>query len=146
MIIASFMVGLAMGSFMANRMISKRQIIKTRSLLEVEIAIVVYIILFMIMLFWGRTLLGGFSFALLTILIGVLTGFEFPVAGKILFSSPWETAGSLYAADLLGASLGALFVCLFVIPVFGIYYTCLFLIVFKLPIIFGLLVRRRTAA
>lgn len=146
MIVASFMLGLAVGSFMANRMISRRSIIKTRSILEVEIAIVVYIILFMIMLFWGRTLLGVFSFALLTILIGVLTGFEFPVAGKILFSSPWETAGSLYAADLLGASLGALFVCLFVIPVFEIYYTCLFLIVFKLPIIFGLLVRRRTAA
>lgn len=145
MIVASFMLGLATGSFIANEMISKNHMISKRSILVVEIAIVVYIALFMIMLFWGRTLLGGFSFALLTVLIGVLTGFEFPVAGKILFSSPWKTAGSLYAADLLGASLGALFICLFVIPVFGIYYTCLFLIVFKLIIISGLLVRGRIA-
>ncbi len=145
MIIASFMLGLAIGSFMANRMISRHYTINRRSILEVEIAIVVYIILFMAMLFWGRTLLGDFSFALLTILIGALTGFEFPIAGKILFTSPWETAGSLYAADLLGASLGALLVGLFVIPVFGIYYTCLFLVAFKILIISGLLVRGRTA-
>ena len=145
MIIASFMLGLAIGSFIANRMISRHYTINKRSILEVEIAIVVYIVLFMAMLFWGRTLLGDFSFALLTILIGALTGFEFPIAGKLLFTSPWETAGSLYAADLLGASLGALLVGLFAIPVFGIYYTCFFLIVFKILIISGLLVRRRTA-
>ena len=144
MIIASFMLGLAIGSFIANRMISRHYTINKRSILEVEIAIVVYIILFMAMLFWGRTLLGDFSFALLTILIGALTGFEFPIAGKILFTSPGETAGSLYAADLLGASLGALLVGLFVIPVFGIYYACLFLVAFKILIISGLLVRRRT--
>ncbi len=146
MIIASFMFGLAVGSFTANRIIAGRRIIKTRSVLEIEIAIVAYIALFMAMLFWGRSMLDDLSFALLTVLIGALTGFEFPVAGKILFSSPWETAGSLYAADLLGASLGAFFISLFVIPVFGIYYTCLFLIVFKLFIILGLLVRGRTAA
>lgn len=144
-IIASFMFGLAVGSFMANRAISKNRAINIRSVLEIEIAITVYIVLFMMMLFWWQALLGNFGFAVLTVLIGALTGYEFPIAGRILFSSPWETAGSLYAADLLGASLGALIVSLFVIPVFGIYYTCSLLIVFKILIIVGLLFRRRTS-
>ncbi|MBW2545252.1 MAG: hypothetical protein JRD43_07330 [Deltaproteobacteria bacterium] len=142
-IIASFMSGLAVGSFMANRAISKGHTINKRSILEIEVAIVACIILFMMMLFWWQALLGNLAFALLTVLIGALTGYEFPIAGKILFSSPWETAGSLYAADLLGASLGALVVSLFIVPVFGIYYTCALLIVFKMFIILGLLTRKR---
>ena len=142
-IIASFMSGLAVGSFIANKAISKGHTINKRSILEIEVAIVACIILFMMMLFWWQALLGNLAFALLTVLIGALTGYEFPLAGKILFSSPGETAGSLYAADLLGASLGALVVSLFVVPVFGIYYTCALLIVFKVFIILGLLSRKR---
>ncbi len=144
-IIASFMFGLAVGSFMANRVISKNRAISSRSILGIEVAIVAYLVLFMIMLFWGQALLGNSVLAVLTVLIGALTGYEFPIAGRILFSSPWETAGSLYAADLLGASLGALVVSLFIIPVFGIYYTCSLLIVFKIFIILGLLVQRKTS-
>ncbi len=144
-IIASFMFGLAVGSFMANRVISKNRVISSRSILGIEVAIVAYLVLFMIMLFWGQALLGNSVLAVLTVLIGALTGYEFPIAGRILFSSPWETAGSLYAADLLGASLGALVVSLFIIPVFGIYYTCSLLIVFKIFIILGLLVQRKTS-
>ncbi len=144
-IIASFMFGLAAGSFMANRGISKKRAINIKSILEIEMAIIAYLVLFMMMLFWGQAVLGNFAFAVLTVLIGALTGYEFPLAGKILFSSPWETAGSLYAADLLGASLGALVASLFVVPVFGIYYTCSLLILFKVFIILGLLFRNRIA-
>jgi len=152
-IIASFMLGLATGSFMANRAISKnhtinhhglpRERINRNFILGIETAIAVYVLLFMMILFWGQALLGNFVFAILSILIGVLAGLEFPVAGKILFSSPGETAGSLYATDLLGASLGVLLVSLFVVPLFGIYYTCTFLIVFKALIISGMLFQRR---
>lgn len=142
-IIASFMSGLAVGSFMANRAISKTHAINIRSIVAIEVAITAYFVLFMMMLFWWQALLGNLAFALLTVLIGALTGYEFPLAGKILFSSPGETAGSLYAADLLGASLGALVVSLFVIPALGIYYTCSLLILCKIFIILGLLFWKR---
>ncbi|HOO90700.1 MAG TPA: fused MFS/spermidine synthase [Syntrophales bacterium] len=144
-IIASFMSGLAVGSFAANRVIATNRVIGKRSIIIVEVAIAIYLILFMTMLFWGRALLGNLSFALLTILIGALTGAEFPIAGKILFSTPWETAGSLYAADLLGASLGALVVSLFIIPAVGIYYTCSLLILCKVFITLGLWFSKRSS-
>lgn len=136
LVIAAFMAGLALGSFLANRI----ERVKRRALLATEGAVIFYLLLFVYALFSGKNLLEPFTLAFLTLLMGALTGAEFPIAGSILFSSPRETGGSLYTADLLGGSLGAFAVGIFLVPSFGIYSACFFLIALKGLIACGFLV------
>ncbi len=138
LIIAAFMFGLAIGSFSTNQL----TFVNKNTLLTIELAIIIYLLIFMLIIYMGKPILGTVIFAIMATLIGVLTGAEFPVAGRLVFSSPWKTAGSLYAADLLGGSLGAFVVSLFLIPAVGIYNTCVLLIVFKMLIVSGLLVKK----
>ena len=63
-------------------------------------------------------------FPILTGIVGFLTGAQFPLAAKLTFHGVEKTTGSLYAFDLLGASLGALLVSTFCIPLIGITTTC----------------------
>lgn len=70
------------------------------------------------------------SFYFLASIIGFLTGTVFPLANKMLFRQEKEGAlqtGFLYAADLLGAFLGAILPSLFLIPVFGVIKTVILL-------------------
>jgi spermidine synthase len=127
LVIAAFMAGLALGSYVANRI----ERAKRGTLLATEGAIIVYLLLFVAALFAGKNLLEPAALAFLTLLMGALTGAEFPIAGSVLFSSPRETGGSLYTADLLGGSLGAFAVGIVLVPRFGIYSACFFLIALK---------------
>ncbi len=81
---------------------------------------------------------GSFLLITLSVVTGVLTGAEFSITGKVSFSTPWDTAGTPYAADLIGVSLNAFVTTIFFIPLIGIYGSCLFLIGLKI-IIFPLL-------
>jgi hypothetical protein len=56
--------------------------------------------------------------------IGFLVGAQFPAAARLVFRRVEETAGTLYALDLLGACLGALLVSVFCVPLLGITSTC----------------------
>lgn len=135
-IIASFMLGLAAGSYMANRLL----LVTPKNILKIEAYIIIYILIFLLIVVAGKSLHGIIIFPVLAVVIGTLTGAEFPIASRLVHSSPSETAGSLYAADLLGGSLGAIVVSLFLVPSIGIYYTCLMLAAFKILIISGLIV------
>lgn len=137
-IVASFMFGLAAGSFTANRLVERGGPIGKAALLGLEAAILLFTFLYVLALAFGREFLTDAMFALVTALIGALTGAEFPVASRLTGSPPGETAGSLYAADLLGAGLGAAAVSLLLIPMAGIYATCLILMAVKVFILGGL--------
>lgn len=127
LVIASFMSGLAAGSYIANRM--NRVTMKT--ILMLEIAIIVYMAVFVALLSHA----GGVALIILSLVIGALTGAEFPLAGDVSFTSAWDTAGTLYAADLIGGSLGAFVTSIFLIPLVGIYGSCLCLMGMKFIII-----------
>ncbi|MBW2636896.1 MAG: hypothetical protein JRC86_05145 [Deltaproteobacteria bacterium] len=127
LVIAAFMAGLALGSYVANRI----ERVKRGALLATEGAIIVYLFCFLVALIAGKNLLEPVTLAFLTLLMGALTGAEFPIAGSVLFTSPRETGGSLYTADLLGGALGAFAVGIVLIPRFGIYSACFFLIALK---------------
>ncbi|MBN2059087.1 MAG: fused MFS/spermidine synthase [Deltaproteobacteria bacterium] len=131
LVIASFMFGLAVGSYMANRM----EITGKKSIIKIEMAIIIYLLSFIAILSWVKPLSGSFVVILLAVIVGALTGAEFPLAGKLSFSSPWKTGGSLYAADLIGGSLGAFATSIFLVPLLGIYLTCFILAGFKIFII-----------
>jgi spermidine synthase len=69
----------------------------------------------------------------LNALAGFLVGMEFPLASKMyLRASLSETAGILYASDLLGAFLGSLLVSVMLLPALGVLETCLLVAVLKL--------------
>ena len=74
-------------------------------------------------------------FSLLNALIGGVAGAQFAAASAFVVRSGREVglaAGELYAADFLGACLGAVMVGTFCVPLFGVLESCLLLGALKL--------------
>ncbi len=124
-IITMFMLGLALGSFYANR---KKRSVTTFVILE--FAIVAYALLLPFILVNLRTLNLGFVasqliFSLLTLALAIMVGMEFPIAAKLDFTSVKETASKLYTADLIGSAIGALITAAFLVPLLGLINVCI---------------------
>jgi spermidine synthase len=140
MIVTAFMAGLAAGALAANRRLARWG---ARELGVLVLGVSVYAAaLPFAMMSLGRVAGGGVgdlagqaAFAGLTFILGGLVGMAFPVAGKMdLVASPGNaggfpnvsaTAGRIYAADLVGACLGALLVSTLLIPLLGVTPVCL---------------------
>ncbi len=136
-LIAGFMAGLVIGSNFMNKHID---LIKDKvfTLTKIEFWIIIYAVILPIVFFLlldienqliislGRHLL----FPLLIILAGSLVGSEFPLASRIhlgVRQTVAHTGGLFYALDLLGACFGSIVVSIFIIPIYGIIKTCLFI-------------------
>jgi len=63
--------------------------------------------------------------ALLTLVLAVLVGMQFPLANRLEFDGTARGAARLYAADFIGACLGALLACTLLIPLIGVGGVCL---------------------
>jgi spermidine synthase len=135
LLIAAFMVGLAIGSTLMTRIMNR---IANNKLLfiKIESLILAYSILVPAVLMIFHSHLGQPAiFALvqavilvLSLVCGILVGSEFPLASKIYLKDTGrvsEVAGALYAVDLLGACLGAILVSVWLIPVLGTVNTCI---------------------
>jgi len=140
LLIASFMVGLTLGGIWMTRRLNVVQqedvIDDYKNFLKLELCIVLYtVVLISVLYLLNRLQEYAFVFAtaqyillFLNSLCGFLVGAEFPLANKIYMKHTLnhaETAGKLYAADLIGSWIGALFVTIIFIPLFGIFNTCL---------------------
>ena len=70
---------------------------------------------------------------LLNALGGCLVGWQFPLSSQLHLGTgkASHSAGVLYAADLIGAFLGALAVGIALLPVVGTAGTCVFVVVLK---------------
>ena len=79
--------------------------------------------------------------------IGMIIGLEFSCTNILFFAGPGEMGkfriGTLYAADLMGACLGALGVSVFMIPAYGVYKTLLFLIMINITLAVVLFIHRQ---
>jgi spermidine synthase len=62
---------------------------------------------------------------LLTLILAVLVGMQFPLANRLEFDGTIAGASRLYTADFIGAFLGALLACTLLIPVIGVGGVCL---------------------
>lgn len=129
LIVTMFMAGLGIGSLAMNRMLPRRG---RGDLIRLELAVAAYAAcLPLILIALGR--LDGTAAAvasrvavpLLSMLLAVLVGMEFPLAGKIDFQQVTSTAARLYTADYIGAALGALIVSTLLIPLIGVVGVCL---------------------
>jgi spermidine synthase len=63
--------------------------------------------------------------ALLTLVLAVLVGAQFPLANRLQFDGTATGASRLYTADFVGASLGALLASTLLIPLVGVMGVCL---------------------
>ena len=142
LLVAAFMAGLALGSWMMNRDLEKSQNwIMTLIGLESFIALFSLLVLFILYFLYssGKEPLNLWTdkigFLLMSLLSGFWVGLEFPLSSMIFAGyggGVARTAGILYAADLLGAWAGALLVGVIFIPVMGILLTCGAIILLKL--------------
>jgi spermidine synthase len=143
LLIAAFMVGLTLGGMWITRRLSgvhrseqKNAIDDYATFSKLEVFIVLYsAALIGVLYLLNRFQEYAFIFAaaqyillFLNALCGFLVGAEFPLANSIYLKHTvhyTQTAGKLYAADLIGSWVGALFVTIAFIPLLGIMHTCL---------------------
>ena len=128
-IVTVFMAGLALGAHMANRLTSAGPV----SLPALALSIAGYaVVLPWLLPLLGR--LGGTEASLvlvkvtigaLTLVLAMLVGLQFPVANRLEYDGTVAGASRLYAADFVGAFLGALLACTLLIPLIGVLGVCL---------------------
>jgi len=131
-IVTVFMAGLAIGAVMANRrMDSRSNNAKKLALLAVAIAVYAILLAFLLprlnrladtaaaLVFIKATI------ALLTLILAVLVGMQFPPANRLEFDGTVAGASRLYTADFVGAFLGALLASTLLIPLIGVTGVCL---------------------
>jgi len=127
-IVTAFMLGLGIGSWTMNRRLARC----TRAhLVGLELAVALAAVCLPLVLIGLGTLGGGAAMIggqvvipLLALLVAVLVGLEFPLAGKVDFQGVTSAAARLYTADYLGAALGALLVSTWLIPLWGVAAVC----------------------
>ncbi|MBI5207828.1 MAG: fused MFS/spermidine synthase [Candidatus Firestonebacteria bacterium] len=130
-IIMSFMIGLSIGTFFAMNHLDK-ELNPISKLIEIEFFTLAYSLFLIITFYLVKEitlpyLVTEILFPILTAGIGFLGGYQFPYAVKAYFKTDKEvgkTAGILYGIDLAGGCLGAIATNIILIPVFGIYKTC----------------------
>ena len=81
--------------------------------------------------------------ALLTLALAVLVGMQFPLANRLDFDGTARGLSRLYAADFIGACLGALLACTLLIPLIGVTGVCL--LTALLNVAAGLVIRGRAS-
>jgi spermidine synthase len=140
LLVTAFMAGLSLGGWLMTRRMERIEEGKPL-LLRLEGAIVACWLLFPVALtiLYAQAGRPGVSTAVgpilltLNVLAGFLVGMEFPLASKMYRRvSLSETAGILYASDLLGAFLGSLLVSVMFLPALGVLETCLLMGILKL--------------
>ena len=129
-IVTLSIAGLAVGSLLMNRGLLRR---RRRDLVSLQFAIALFAGL-LPMLVGALTHLGSglgaelsadVIFPLLAFIPGVLTGMEFPLAGREDFRGVGATAARLYTADFVGAAVGAMLVGAVLIPMLSVTLVCL---------------------
>ena len=144
LLIAIFMLGIASGSFLTTNRLDP---IKKDALLflKIEMAIILFSVLFpflflipshhlenkiIYLILYGVVLITSF-------LSGVSIGLQFPLATKIYLSSSagkgllGETAGLIYAADLLGGFFGGFLGGILLLPILGLKQSCFMMAIIK---------------
>lgn len=143
LLVAAFMVGLALGGMWITRWIKghgQRESIDLRAaFLKLELAMVMFsagligVLAFLNRMQHFELIWHAAEYILLGLnaLCGFLVGAEFPLASEMVLhhtGRTGRTAGSLYACDLVGSWIGGLFVTIALIPILGILNTCLLML------------------
>ena len=134
-LIAAFMAGMALGSWLAMRRTapSGMRVLAATQVLAAAAPLVLVVLFETVARANSAPALvaSRWAFPATALLSGMLGGFEFPVASRIFFSAttPRNLAprrpGTLYALDLAGSCLGAILFSAWFVPVFGFFRTAM---------------------
>ena len=130
-IVAAFMAGLAVGAWQARHWPARRL-----AGLAFGVAVVAAVIPAVLQYAGNLPVIVAMTFAL-----AAVVGMEFPVASLADLTGGTATAGRLYAADLVGACLGAWLASTLLIPLLGVTLVCVLTAV--LNAVAGMVVWRR---
>ncbi|MGA3017295.1 MAG: fused MFS/spermidine synthase [Bryobacteraceae bacterium] len=135
MVIAAFMAGMALGSWLGMRR-AARGGMRVLAITQVLAAAAPLVLLGLFEAI-GRAngtlglVASQIAFPALALVSGMLGGYQFPVASRIFFGGPQtgtlaaRRPGTLYALDLAGSCLGAVLFSAWLVPVFGFFKTAL---------------------
>jgi len=131
-IVAVFMVGLAFGGYITNRIIQKNnfQWINVLMVFEGVIGFYALILPFMIHALSSYSIAAEIGLTCFIGIAGILTGLEFPLVNKLFMQSSEDlavSAGATNSADHIGAFLGAILTGVIFLPLLGVFGTCLIL-------------------
>jgi len=133
LIMSGYMIGLTLGSLAALARI-RRSRATLGTFLWFQTALTGYpLVTFGIFMWLARYAISDWLFQsiflMLIVGIGFMGGFQFSVANHLMHRENdriERTGGALYALDLAGSVLGALFTSAFLSPLFGLGWSCLF--------------------
>jgi len=135
-LISIFMAGTAAGSIFITKRIEK---IKNELRLfvgfEALITAFSYVIALIITRFFASMHYASLIFISLFFVSGLLLGLEFPLAAKMYGGEKrqiGETAGIIYSADLIGGWVAGIFGGIVLLPVLGLFNTCMLIVMLKL--------------
>jgi len=134
-LVASFMAGAACGALLITTVLGRiKNYFKVFKI--IELAIICFSIAFLFVFLAVPTYPGSSEafflfkmlFLTLSFISGFLTGSQFPLANKLYLKksrSLSQTAGLLYASDLLGGWFGGIVGAVVLLPVLGLTGTCI---------------------
>jgi len=151
-ILTFFMAGLAAGGWIASKNLDRIQD-HMKAFSWTQCAICVYPLILPPVFFWlsrsESNIVSFFGanliFPVLPIVAGIIGGIQFPLANKIYLKNEEETgrvAGISYGLDLLGACVGSFFAAAFLMPVLGIFETCILVAIINAAVLASLLISR----
>jgi len=142
-LISIFMAGIALGSIFMTAGLER---IKNRLRLFIGFEVLIVVFSFVTALTITKFLWSAHYTSLIFIALffisGLFLGLEFPLAGKICLGEKGQvgtTAGILYSADLIGGWVAGVLGSIVLLPVLGLFNTCLVMIMLKLSSLFLLL-------
>ena len=152
LLLTAFMVGLAIGSFWMMKMMRHIKS-ELKILICLQLGFCVLFLALPVFFSWILAVhkeiifqLGANAiFPLLSIIVGFISGGQFPLVNKIYLSSrqgTGQSAGLVYGVDLLGACFGASLTGILLIPVLGIIGSCFAITAINLSILVILIFSR----
>ncbi len=154
---ATFMAGVALGSFSAQSLIQnkKEKVLSIFKLVQLSICLYPLLLPVVFVFFQKNSNMANVAlfstvFASLPIIAGFIGGIQYPLANYLLSIEKKnkgvlsaKIAGTLYAVDTFGATIGALVTGAFFIPLFGIKAVAYFCAALNIAVLFLLLDKRR---
>ncbi len=139
LIVAFFMFGLTLGGYWVKKKIEQKNLAGIKLLIMVEVILMIYSVLLPYLIKTIHISEGSimeknvaltipYLYMLLIFGAGFITGLEFPLVSHVLIGQQYGSsavAGWVEATDHLGACIGALFTGTILMPLAGVYQTCL---------------------
>ncbi len=141
LLIAAFMAGIALGALVMGSLLTRiKRYLNFFTMIELAIICfsfllpVIFLLIHPHMGHPGVFFIVRILFLVLSFIAGLLTGGEFPLANKIYLKSQHKlgkTAGLLYAADLFGGWFAGIISGVILLPVLGLFQTCMVVVMLK---------------